>query len=202
MDASRSAARRHATGHPWKPALSRGVTARAVRMTSSRRRQLDDCRPLRCVQELSQPRSVHERGDSAFNARMRDRLQPTIRNLYADADTVVIFFDATGVAKNGEDPRIHTRGSGRWSTASRPCARVFRQHRVQRAVAARVTLDALKPEHRRRGMSFQTIQSDTAQGLQYIPRYPDGHLNAQEMIDRMIEIVPAGTDYSATLFQR
>ena len=37
-----------------------------------------------------------------FNARMRDRLRPTIRNLYADGDTVVIFFDATGVAKNGE----------------------------------------------------------------------------------------------------
>ena len=41
-------------------------------------------------------------------------------------------------------------------------------------------------------MSFQTIQSDAAQGLQY-PRYPDGHLDAQEMIDRMIEIVLAGT---------
>ena len=37
-----------------------------------------------------------------FNARMRDRLRPTMRNLYADGDTVVIFFDATGVAKNGE----------------------------------------------------------------------------------------------------
>jgi uncharacterized protein len=37
-----------------------------------------------------------------FNARMRDRLRPTIRNLYADGDTVIIFFDASGVARNGE----------------------------------------------------------------------------------------------------
>ena len=37
-----------------------------------------------------------------FNARMRDGLRPTIRNVYADGDTVIIFFDAAGVAKNGE----------------------------------------------------------------------------------------------------
>ena len=37
-----------------------------------------------------------------FNARMRDHLRPTIRHVYADGDTVVIFFDAVGVAKNGE----------------------------------------------------------------------------------------------------
>ena len=51
----------------------------------------------------------------------------------------------------------------------------------------------MKPEHRRRGISFQTIQLNAEQGLQYIPRYPDRHLDAQEMIDRMIEIVPVGT---------
>jgi ketosteroid isomerase-like protein len=37
-----------------------------------------------------------------FNARMRQRLRPTVRNLYADADTVVVFFDARGVARDGE----------------------------------------------------------------------------------------------------
>jgi uncharacterized protein len=37
-----------------------------------------------------------------FNARMRDGLRPTIRNLYADGQTVIIFFDATGIARNGE----------------------------------------------------------------------------------------------------
>jgi uncharacterized protein len=37
-----------------------------------------------------------------FNARMRDRLRPSIRNLYTDGDAVVILFDANGVAKNGE----------------------------------------------------------------------------------------------------
>lgn len=37
-----------------------------------------------------------------FNARMRERLQPTIRNLYVDGDAVVIFFEASGVASDGE----------------------------------------------------------------------------------------------------
>lgn len=37
-----------------------------------------------------------------FNARMRERLRPTIRNLYADADTVIVFFDASGIARDGE----------------------------------------------------------------------------------------------------
>jgi ketosteroid isomerase-like protein len=37
-----------------------------------------------------------------FNARMRERLRPTIRNLYVDGDAVVIFFEASGVATDGE----------------------------------------------------------------------------------------------------
>lgn len=37
-----------------------------------------------------------------FNARMREGLRPTIRNLYVDGDAVIIFFDASGVARNGE----------------------------------------------------------------------------------------------------
>ena len=36
-----------------------------------------------------------------FNARMREPLKPTIHNLVADGDTVVIFFDAAGVARDG-----------------------------------------------------------------------------------------------------
>ncbi|GGJ43849.1 ketosteroid isomerase [Neoroseomonas lacus] len=36
-----------------------------------------------------------------FNARMREGLRPRIRSLHADGDTVVIFFDAAGVAKDG-----------------------------------------------------------------------------------------------------
>jgi hypothetical protein len=35
-----------------------------------------------------------------FNARMRAGLKPTIRNIYADGDTVIIFFDAKGVARD------------------------------------------------------------------------------------------------------
>jgi ketosteroid isomerase-like protein len=37
-----------------------------------------------------------------FNARMSRGLQPTIRNIYADGDTVIVFFDASGTARDGE----------------------------------------------------------------------------------------------------
>jgi uncharacterized protein len=37
-----------------------------------------------------------------FNARMRQGLRPTIRSLYADGDTVIVFFDASGIALDGE----------------------------------------------------------------------------------------------------
>lgn len=33
-----------------------------------------------------------------FNARMKSRLIPTIRRLYAEGDTVIVFFDAAGTA--------------------------------------------------------------------------------------------------------
>jgi ketosteroid isomerase-like protein len=35
-----------------------------------------------------------------FNARMSERLIPTIRDMYADGDTVVVFFDAQGTARD------------------------------------------------------------------------------------------------------
>jgi hypothetical protein len=37
-----------------------------------------------------------------FNARMKVGLKPTIRNVYADGDTVVVFFDASGTARDGK----------------------------------------------------------------------------------------------------
>ncbi len=37
-----------------------------------------------------------------FNARMAKPLSPTVRRLYADGDTVVAFFDAAGVARDGK----------------------------------------------------------------------------------------------------
>jgi ketosteroid isomerase-like protein len=40
-----------------------------------------------------------------FNARMREGLKPTIRSLIADGDSVVIFFDASGVASDGQPYR-------------------------------------------------------------------------------------------------
>ena len=37
-----------------------------------------------------------------FNARMSGTLKPTIRNIYADGDTVIVFFDASGTARDGK----------------------------------------------------------------------------------------------------
>jgi ketosteroid isomerase-like protein len=37
-----------------------------------------------------------------FNARMSRGLQPTIREIYADGDTVIVFFDAAGTASDGQ----------------------------------------------------------------------------------------------------
>jgi len=36
-----------------------------------------------------------------FNARMSVGLKPTIRQMFADGDTVIVFFDASGTAKDG-----------------------------------------------------------------------------------------------------
>lgn len=37
-----------------------------------------------------------------FNARMRGGLKPVIRNVYADGNTVIVFFDASGTARDGK----------------------------------------------------------------------------------------------------
>ncbi len=37
-----------------------------------------------------------------FNARMRAPLKPVVHNIYADGDAVVIFFDASAVARDGK----------------------------------------------------------------------------------------------------
>jgi uncharacterized protein len=37
-----------------------------------------------------------------FNARMRDPLKPTVRSIYADGNAVIIFFDASGTARDGK----------------------------------------------------------------------------------------------------
>jgi ketosteroid isomerase-like protein len=36
-----------------------------------------------------------------LNARMSVGLKPTIRNIYAEGDTVIVFFDASGTARDG-----------------------------------------------------------------------------------------------------
>ena len=40
-----------------------------------------------------------------FNARMSSRLIPSIRRLYAEGDTVIVFFDAEGTARDGKPYR-------------------------------------------------------------------------------------------------
>jgi hypothetical protein len=40
-----------------------------------------------------------------FNARMRTRLIPTVRRLYAEGDTITAFFDAEGTARDGQPYR-------------------------------------------------------------------------------------------------
>jgi ketosteroid isomerase-like protein len=42
-----------------------------------------------------------------FNARMKAPLKPVIRNVYADGDTVIVFFDARGIARDGK-PYVNT----------------------------------------------------------------------------------------------
>ena len=37
-----------------------------------------------------------------FNARMSIGLKPTIRSIYAERNTVIIFFDANGTARDGK----------------------------------------------------------------------------------------------------
>jgi len=40
-----------------------------------------------------------------FNARMERRLVPTVRGVYADGDMVITFFDAEGLARDGQSYR-------------------------------------------------------------------------------------------------
>lgn len=42
-----------------------------------------------------------------FNARMRKPLTPTVREMYADGDTVIVYFDAQGIATDGK-PYVNT----------------------------------------------------------------------------------------------
>ena len=42
-----------------------------------------------------------------FNARMAQPLSPTVHRLYAEGDTVVAFFDASGTARDGQ-PYVNT----------------------------------------------------------------------------------------------
>ncbi|WP_348980491.1 nuclear transport factor 2 family protein [Polyangium sp. 15x6] len=42
-----------------------------------------------------------------FNARMREPLKPEIRRIYTDGATVIVFFDAKGIARDGQ-PYVNT----------------------------------------------------------------------------------------------
>ncbi len=67
-----------------------------------------------------------------FNARMKEGLKPAIRNIYADGNTVIIFFDAAGTASDGK-PYTNTYA---WFLEMRDGRggegiRLLRQHRLQ-----------------------------------------------------------------------
>src|SRR5262249_33940990 len=47
------------------------------------------------------PQAVMRDAIRPFNARMSAPLRPEVRNLYADGDTVIVFFDAHGTARDG-----------------------------------------------------------------------------------------------------
>ena len=40
-----------------------------------------------------------------FNARMKTGLKPTLRQIFQDGDTVIVFFDASGMARDGQPYR-------------------------------------------------------------------------------------------------
>ncbi|UJR83706.1 nuclear transport factor 2 family protein [Sandaracinus amylolyticus] len=40
-----------------------------------------------------------------FNARMREPLRPVVREIFADRDTIIVLFDASGVARDGRPYR-------------------------------------------------------------------------------------------------
>jgi uncharacterized protein len=71
-----------------------------------------------------------------FNARMRDGLRPTIRSLHVDGDTMIIFFDASGVATDGETYSNTYACFWQMRDGRVASTRLVRQHRVQRVVAA------------------------------------------------------------------
>lgn len=65
-----------------------------------------------------------------FNARMREPLKPSIRRLYADGATVIVFFDARGTARDGK-PYVNTYA---W----------FLEMQGERIVAASAFFDSLE----------------------------------------------------------
>jgi len=64
-----------------------------------------------------------------FNARMRERLVPTVHRLYTDGDTVIALFDAKGTARDGK-PYVNSYA---W----------FLQMRDGRIVTARAFFDSI-----------------------------------------------------------
>jgi ketosteroid isomerase-like protein len=63
---------------------------------------VDHYRPFGRFEDLWQPpRSSHERRYPPVH-RISVGLKPTIRNIYADDDAVIVFFDASGTARDGK----------------------------------------------------------------------------------------------------
>ena len=90
-----------------------------------------------------------------FNARLAVPLKPTVREIYADGDTVIVFFDGEATARDGVPYRntLYVVSDVR-RRPNRQGHGVLRQHRVRRPLAARtrsVVDDDRAPDEVRRG---------------------------------------------------
>ncbi|QGM05621.1 nuclear transport factor 2 family protein [Stenotrophomonas maltophilia] len=75
-----------------------------------------------------------------FNARMSTGLKPTIHRLYQDGDTVIVFFDASGTARDGQ-PYNNTYA---WFLQMK-AGRIIRAHAFYDAIAFNALWTRVQP---------------------------------------------------------
>jgi ketosteroid isomerase-like protein len=80
----------------------RGVRAQAARSTCWQTTQFGRLSATPAAKTYHSREAFMSEVIGPFNARMRSHLVPAMRHLYADGDTVIAFFDASGPARDGE----------------------------------------------------------------------------------------------------
>jgi hypothetical protein len=78
-----------------------GIRRRQLLRPAGERCELEHCRPVRGIQNLSEQGCLSARGHPPFQRPDARGLKPTIRDIYAEGDTVIVFFDASGMARDG-----------------------------------------------------------------------------------------------------